>query len=556
MFRAGAGLTWHVCCKWRMICVNEKNRVKYKDKLCEKIQKKEVRLMKKLSKLIFSRVFIVFLAIAIQFFWLFNFLYRFSIQFTYVDLIVRALAVIIVMLRIVTKWMNPAYKLAWTFIILLFPVLGLLIYLVFGRSELTKRTRERMNQVHQEILPYLTENPYYVKELQELDERVAGQSHYISKWAQFPVYKHTKTEYYARGEEMFPAMLEALEAAEHFIFMEYFILDKGTMFDTVIEVLERKVKEGVEVRLIYDDMGCITTMPAHFYRSLQAKGIKCAAFNPFRPMLSIIMNNRDHRKIFVVDGKVAFTGGINIADEYINKTERFGYWKDTGIRLEGEAVWSFTCMFLEMWNYIVQSSEDYQKFRPNICRNQSVESDGFVQPYGDTPLDKESTGENVYMNIISKAKKYVYIFTPYLIIDNEMLTVLCNAAKCGVDVRIVTPGIPDKKLVYLLTQADYLRLIENGVKIYQYSPGFIHAKSFVCDDTIATVGSINMDYRSLYLHFECGVFMYRCKAVTQLKEDAIKTMAQSEEITLEFCKNRRWYIRFMQSILRLIAPLL
>lgn len=511
--------------------------------------------MKKLSKLIFSRLFIVFLAIAIQFFWMFNLLYRFSIQFTYVNLIVRGLAVIIV-LKIVSRWMNPAYKLAWTFIILLFPVLGLLIYLVFGRSELTKRTREQMNRVHQEVLPYLTENPDYADELRELDERVYGQSRYISKWAQFPVYKNTKTEYYPSGEEMFPAMLAALKSARHFIFMEYFILDKGTMFDQVIEVLERKAKEGVEVRLIYDDVGCITTMPTHFYRTLQAKGIKCAAFNPFRPMLSIIMNNRDHRKIFVVDGKVAFTGGINIADEYINKASRFGYWKDTGIRLEGEAVWSFTCMFLEMWNYIVRSSEDYRKFMPGVYQSVPFESDGFVQPYGDTPLDKENTGENVYMNIISKAKKYVYIFTPYLIIDNEMLTTLCNAAKCGVDVRIVTPGIPDKKLVYLLTQADYRRLIENGVRIYQYTPGFLHAKSFVCDDTIATVGSINMDYRSLYLHFECGVFLYRCKAVEQVKADTLETMAQSEEITLEFCKNRRWYIRLLQSFLRLIAPLL
>lgn len=555
MSRDGAELMWRVCYNVRMICENEKNHVRYRDKLCEKIQKKEVRFMKKLSKLIFSRLFIVFLAIAIQFFWMFNLLYRFSIQFTYVNLIVRGLAVIIV-LRIVSRWMNPAYKLAWTFIILLFPVLGLLIYLVFGRSELTKRTREKMNRVHQEIQPYMVENPEYVKELKEIDERVYGQSRYISKWAQFPVYKNTRTEYYSSGEEMFPAMLAALEAARHFIFLEYFILDKGTMFDQVIEVLERKVKEGVEVRLIYDDMGCITTMPTHFYRALQAKGIKCAAFNPFRPILSIVMNNRDHRKIFVVDGKVAFTGGINIADEYINQTLRFGYWKDTGIRLEGEAVWSFTCMFLEMWDYIVHSSEDYRKFMPQVYQSEPFESDGFVQPYGDTPLDKENTGENVYMNIISKAKKYVYIFTPYLIVDNEMLTTLCNAAKCGVDVRIVTPGIPDKKLVYLLTQADYRRLIENGVRIYQYTPGFLHAKSFVCDDTIATVGSINMDYRSLYLHFECGVFLYRCKAVEQVKADTLETMAQSEEITLEFCKNRSWYIRLLQSFLRLIAPLL
>ena len=326
------------------------------EKIKVELQKKEVRLMKKISKIIFSRVFIVFLAIAIQFFWLFNFLWRFTMQSQYMYIILDILAAIVV-LRIVSRWMNPSYKLAWTFIILIFPILGLFIYLVFGRSELTKKTRERMDRVHREICPLLSGNEETENRLRRMDAQAFVQSNYISKWVRFPVYEHTKTKYYRSGEEMFPAMLEALESAEHYIFLEYFILDAGKMFNQVIEVLERKVKEGVEVRLIYDDMGCITTMPAHFYRALQAKGIKCAAFNPFRPILSIIMNNRDHRKIFVVDGKVAFTGGINIADEYINEVARFGYWKDTGIRLEGEAVWSFTCMFLEMWNYIVRSTD-------------------------------------------------------------------------------------------------------------------------------------------------------------------------------------------------------
>lgn len=234
------------------------------------------------------------------------------------------------------------------------------------------------------------------------------------------------------------------------------------------------------------------------------------------------MNHRDHRKIFVVDGDVGFTGGINLADEYINKVERFGYWKDTGVRIEGEGVWNLTVMFLEMWNYIVRSSENYRQFMPSVHREKPFETDGFVQPYGDSPLDNENVGENIYMNIINKAKNYVYIFTPYLIIDHEMLVALCNAAKCGVDVRIVTPGVPDKKMVFLLTQSFYKPLIESGVKIYQYTPGFIHAKSFVCDDEIATVGSVNLDFRSLYLHFECGVWMYQSKAVMELKEDCLK----------------------------------
>lgn len=511
--------------------------------------------MKKYIKLIFGRLFIGMIAILVQFVWMFTLLWKFSIQFTFVNYAIHFLAGIIV-LRIVSRRMNPSYKLAWAFIILMFPLLGLFIYYVFGRSELTKRTRNRMQSVSDEVMSLLPDYSETEEKLRSLSESAANQSHYISEWAKFPVYQKTKTKYYPCGEEMFPDMLQALRQAEHFIFLEYFILDEGTMYDQVVEILIEKAEAGVDVRLIYDDVGCITTMPAHFYRKLQAHGIKCAAFNPFRPILSIILNNRDHRKIFVVDGRVAFTGGINIADEYINAVERFGYWKDTGIRLEGEAVWSFTCMFLSTWNYIVRSSEDYRKFMPQVHQTEAFEDDGFVQPYGDTPLDRENTGENVYMNIISRAKRYVYIFTPYLIIDNEMMTVLCNAAKSGVDVRIVTPGIPDKKIVYLLTQADYGTLIENGVKIYQYTPGFIHAKCFVCDDEIATVGSINMDYRSLYLHFECGVFMYHSQAVMKVKEDALATIAQSERITQEFCKRRKWYVRLLQSILRLIAPLM
>ena len=258
----------------------------------------------------------------------------------------------------------------------------------------------------------------------------------------------------------------------------------------------------------------------------------------------------------MVDGKVGFTGGINLADEYINVASRFGYWKDTGIRLEGEAVWSMTVMFLEMWNYINHSSEDYKQFMPQVYQKEPFEGDGFVQPYGDTPLDHETVGENIYLNIINHAERYVYIFTPYLIIDNEMLVSLCNAAKRGVDVRIVTPGIPDKKMIFLLTQSHYEPLLKCGVKIYQYTPGFIHAKSFLCDDKIGTVGSINLDYRRLFLHFECGVFMYKPKALMQLKEDCMDTFAASEEMTLEFCRGQNVFIRIFQGMMRLFAPLL
>ena len=511
--------------------------------------------MKKIAHLLLGRFSIVAVSIILQFLWLVMVMYQFSYQFTYANLAIRTIAIIVVLV-IVNRWTNPANKLSWTFIILLSPVLGLLLYMIFGRSSLTKKTQERMDSVNREVSACLYQTPEIKEQLEREDLSVYRQSRYINDWAGFPLYHNTSTKYYSCGEEMFPDMLAALESAEHFIFLEYFIIEEGHMFHQIEDILEKKVKEGVEVRLIYDDVGCIGTLPPRYYKQLQKKGIKCAAFNPFRPLLSVIMNNRDHRKIFVVDGAVGFTGGINLADEYINEVKRFGYWKDTGVRIEGEAVWSLTSMFLSMWNYIVHSTEDYSRFMPAQHQKAPFENDGFVQPYGDSPLDHENVGENIYLNIINRAKNYVYIFTPYLIIDHEMLTALCNAAKDGVDVRIVTPGIPDKKMIFLLTQSYYAPLIQSGVKIYQYTPGFIHAKCFVCDDEIATVGSVNLDFRSLYLHFECGVFFYRSAVVAQVKEDCLNTFACSEQMTAEFCRNRPVPVRLLQSVLRLLAPLL
>jgi cardiolipin synthase len=348
------------------------------------------------------------------------------------------------------------------------------------------------------------------------------------------------------------------------------------MFDAIVDRLEQKAKEGVHIRLIYDGVGSISTLPPKYYKTLQAKGIHCACFNPFRPFLSIIMNNRDHRKILVIDGRIAYTGGINLADEYINAIKKYGYWKDTAVRITGEAVWSFTTMFLEMWNYIVRGTEDYTRFRaaqPDLPGGESSmqpvpsenggslksdvqESIGYVQPYADSPLFPEHIGENVYLNMINMAHRYVYIYTPYLIIDSEMSTALCNAAKSGVDVRIITPGIPDKKTVFLLTRSHYPELLKNGVKIYQYTPGFVHAKCFVCDDKYATVGSINLDYRSLCLHFECGALFYQSKVVAEVQKDIMQTLSACEQITLEQCESLRLPTRLVRGVLRLFAPLL
>lgn len=509
--------------------------------------------MKKVKKVLLSRVIVVALAMLFQISWLFLFMYRFSLEYSIVNIVFYILGITIA-LSIINSWINPSYKIVWTFLIMVFPLGGVTIYYIFGRSKLTKKTRERMEEKHEEIKHLLVKDKYLEEEIRKESRSIANQSKYISDWSDFPLYKNTATKYYVNGETMFADMLLDLEHAEHFIFLEYFILGEGLMFDKILNILIRKIEAGVDVRMIYDDFGCITTLPSNYYLKMQAMGIKCVRFNPMRPILSVTMNHRDHRKIFVVDGRIGYTGGINIADEYINETVRFGYWKDTGLRLEGEGVWSFTLMFLEMWNYMNQSTEDYRLFQPELYRKEPFQSDGYVQPYGDTPLDREKVGENIYMNIIAHARDYVYIFTPYLILDNEMLTYLRNAAKSGVDVRIATPGIPDKKIIFWMTQSYYQRLIECGIRIFQYTPGFLHAKSFVCDDKVATVGSINMDYRSLYLHFECGVWMYQTGSVMKVKEDALDTFRQSQEITLEFCKKQPVIMRLLWSVLRLVAP--
>ena len=289
------------------------------------------------------------------------------------------------------------------------------------------------------------------------------------------------------------------------------------MWNNILEVLKQKVEEGIEVRIIYDDFGCIMTLPNHYNKILEKEGIKTAVFNPFVPNLKSKFNNRDHRKIAVIDGHIAFTGGINLADEYIGEKVRFGHWKDNGIMLEGEAVWNFTVMFLSMWDFIKEENEDYEKYHSNY--EYETSSDGFVIPYSDSPWDNEAVGETVYLNLIAKANRYIYITTPYLVLDNEMITALSTAAKRGVDVRIITPGIPDKKLVNEVTKAYYDVLLKNGVKIYEYTKGFIHEKIFVVDDEYATIGTINLDYRSLYLHFECGVWLYDCSVIFTIKKD-------------------------------------
>lgn len=356
-------------------------------------------------------------------------------------------------------------------------------------------------------------------------------------------------------------MLSELKKAEKYIFLEYFILSEGYMWDALFEVLREKAAAGVDVRLIYDDVGCFLRLPKNFAKELSKHKIKAVAFNAIHPMLTTKQNNRDHRKITVIDGKVAFTGGINIADEYINHIERFGHWKDAGIKIEGAAVWSFVLFFLQMWFYCTKEREDdLSRFYPdNLLQSRSelseCNTDGLVQPYADSPADKENVGEHVYLEVIGSSKKYLYITTPYLIIDDTMLSALKLAAKSGVDVVIITPHIWDKRLVHFTTQSYYRELIEAGVKIFEYTPGFIHSKIFVSDDSVATVGTTNMDFRSLYLHFECGAVIYDKNTIADIKDDFLETLKESQQISIEQCK-KSFPVRLIQNIVRLFAPLM
>lgn len=511
--------------------------------------------MKKLLSILLNRIFIVGMLILIQLIFLIEVILRLSETFVYLypALILISVAVVI---HIISRTDNPSYKLAWAIPVLTVPLFGGLFYLLFGGKRLNRRLKKSITRVSNDTSRLLKQDESILEELERENKSIANQVRYISNFSLYPICKNTITQYLSPGEVFFERLKEELKKAKKYIFMEYFIIDEGVMWNSILEILEEKAKEGVDVRVIYDDMGCIRTLPKKYYKILESKGIKAIAFNKFVPLLSVVMNNRDHRKITVIDGEVGFIGGINLADEYINERVRFGHWKDASMVMKGEAVWNLTIMFLQLWNFNKEEVDDYESFRVNKTYDNSWENDGYVQPYGDSPLDGETVGENVYLNIINKARDYVYINTPYLIIDNELVTALTLAAKSGVDVRIVTPHIEDKWYAHMVTRAYYTQLIECGVKIYEYVPGFIHSKTFVCDDEIGVVGTINMDYRSLYLHFECGVWLYKTKSVFEIKEDFLKTLEVCENITLEQCRNIKWSNRVLRAILRVFAPLM
>ena len=381
---------------------------------------------------------------------------------------------------------------------------------------------------------------------------LARQANYICNLSGAAVWRNTEVEYFPLGEQAFQRILEGVRLAKRFVLLEYFIIEEGEMWNEMLQLLLQKVSEGVKVRLMYDDLGSMQKVSAKYDRVLREAGIATAAFNHMHANLNPRLNYRDHRKILVIDGDVGFTGGINFADEYINRKIRFGHWKDTAVMLKGDAVWNLTLMFMQLWVFTTNEEIDLTEFTPR----RQYQTDGFVQPFGDSPLDNENIAENAYIQIINNAKRYVWITTPYLIIDTQMSTALCIAAQSGVDVRIITPNFPDKWYVHPVTRSNYSILLKAGVKIYEYTPGFIHAKMFVSDDEVSIVGTTNMDYRSFYLHFECGVAFYRSSVIDSVRDDIIHTLEVCKEITLAQEESVPFAVRFARSLLKLFSPLM
>lgn len=460
-----------------------------------------------------------------------------------------------VIVHIINREDNPGFKMSWILFVLLIPIVGTFFYIFIQLQPGTRSIRKRLSALNDETREFMKQDKVLLEELRVSKPANANLAHYMAEIGGCPLHKNTKVTYFPLGEEKFEELKKQLNAAKKFIFMEYFIVEESLMWDSILEILERKVHEGVEVRFMYDGMCSIMRLPYSYPKTLEEKGIKCKVFSQIRPILSTYQNNRDHRKICVIDGEIAFTGGINLADEYINQKERFGHWKDTAVMLRGEAVQNFTILFLQMWNVIERKQENYEKYLTPKSSEFKREL-GYVIPYGDSPFDDEDIGEEVYLHILNHAKKYVHIMTPYLIVDNEMRNNLTYAAKCGIEVIIIMPHVPDKWYAFYVAKTYYEELIRAGVQIYEYTPGFIHAKVFVSDDDTATVGTINLDYRSLYLHFECGAFIYNNQVVQDIEKDFQATLKKCDKVSMTEVKNRSFFEKAAGKVLRLIAPLM
>ena len=507
----------------------------------------------KYIKLLFSHLFIVTLSIILQIMVIIVLLERLNEYYAIVQVILSIFAIII-SFNLINRNMNPDYKIPWLVLVLSLPLVGIVLYLMFSKNYLTIRQQKRLKEIRKKNEKYIKVNKKEDEENKLKLKEYYGQNKYIENTSNTKAYKDSKVIYFKSGEEFFFDLINELKKAKKFIFMEYFIIEEGKMFNTILDILKEKVNEGLDVRLIYDDVGCASKININYYKKLQNYGIKCYPFNPFVPIISGMHNNRDHRKITVIDGNIGYTGGINLADEYINEVKPFGTWKDSSVKLMGEAVKGLTLMFLNNYEFITKSNDDYKDYlEVNFTK---YENEGYIHPFGDgpRPIDNEQIGENVYINILNNAKDYVYITTPYLIIDYNLMNALRNASLRGVDVRIITPHIPDKKIVLNLTRSYYKELLNTNIKIYEYKEGFIHAKNFISDDKVGVVGTINLDYRSLVHHYECGVFMVDNPSILDIKEDFLNTINESIEIPKDFKLNV--FISLLNYILKFFTPLL
>lgn len=507
-------------------------------------------MIKRFLRALSGRGGIVIILLALQVIYFAFALWRLSVYFQYISWALTVLSVALV-LRIVSREDNPAFKLAWCIAILVFPLFGGLLYVLLRLQTSGRIFKERLRS-GAKLTPELSRSSDALRILSECDEEAKIQANYLTNQG-FPVYNSSGVKYFSVGEEFFEELKCKLKSATRYIFMEYFIIAEGRMWEEILGILEEKAKEGVDVRVMYDSMGSLFLLPDKYYKTLEAKGIKCIEFNPFRPTLSLIQNSRDHRKICVIDGDCAFTGGINIGDEYINHTSPRGHWKDNAVMITGEGAKSFTRMFLMLWNSVRKEADNRDYLSDNICED---ENDGFIIPYADTPWDDEYVSSSVYLNMISRAKKYLYITTPYFIVGDEFVTALILAAKSGVDVRIVVPAVWDKKFVYITTCSYFERLIKAGVRVYRYTPGFIHSKTFLCDDVLATVGTANVDYRSMYLQYECGLWMYGCRCIRDIRADFEDVIEKSAEVSLADCRNTPYPVRLLQRLFQIFAPLM
>ncbi len=518
--------------------------------------KKKIAFKKGIISMVFSRFGIVLVLLALQILVLLGLFLKFS-QLAPHYYIISAVFYIFMITVIVNSDHDASSKITWLTIMAFLPIFGALLYIYttvdIGHRILKKRVTHILKNTKNKI----TQDKSVIDKAEEICPDVADLNYYLNKSGRFPLYENTDVTYYPIGEKMFQSMLVELDKAKDFIFMEYFIVDDGYMWDNILEVLIKKANEGVDVRVMYDGTCEFALLPRTYPSSLEKLGIHCKVFSPVSPFISTHYNYRDHRKIMVIDGKTAYNGGINMADEYINYTHKYGHFKDVGVMLKGDAVDSFTLMFLQMWS-VNERHCDFSKYL-NVGDSPSAGgyfSNGFVMPFGDCPLDEYDVGKSVYMDILNRAKDYVYIMTPYMIMDGELENSLTFSAERGVDVRIILPHISDSFVAQALAKTHYKKLLDAGVKVYEYTPGFVHAKVFVSDDVKSVVGSINMDYRSLYHHFECATYMYGTRCIEDIKSDYKDTLAKCQQVTYESIKNDKWYIKLIGKVIKFVAPLI